>query len=91
MAVEAADAPADGVVFGEQVVEQPALGLSEGEVQGVAESVELLADVPAERVEDVLGVESADEAVEDPPPVVAEDVAEHGADADAASVDDLLA
>ena len=90
VAAEAADALADGVMFGQQVVEQPALGLPPGQVQCVAEPVELSADVPAQRGENVLGVESADEAVENPPAVAAKDVAQHGPDADAAPVDDLL-
>ena len=34
--VEVADALADGVVFGQQVGEQPAVGLSQGQVQRVA-------------------------------------------------------
>jgi len=44
----------------------------------------------AQRREDALAVETANQTVEDAPTVGAEDVAQHRADADAAAVENLL-
>ena len=74
----------------DQVGEQEAVGLAQCQAQGIPEQLQVRANVPAERVQDVRAGPSGDQAVEDAPAIEAEDVAEHAPDADAAPVEDLL-
>ena len=90
VAVEVLHAPVEVVVSAEQVGEQEAVGLAERQTQGVTEQFQTRANVPAERVQDLRGGPSGDQAVEDAPAVEAEDVAEHAPDTDTASVENLL-
>ena len=90
MPVEVLHAPVEVVVSAEQVGEQEAIGLAQGQTQGITEQLQARANLPAERVQDVRAGPSGDQPVEDAPAIEAEDVAEHAPDAEAAAVEDFL-
>ena len=66
------------------------IGLAQLQPRRVPELVDLAADMSAERREDDLPVEPANQTVEVVPTVGAEDNRQHGSDADAATVEHLL-
>ena len=63
--VEVGDAPVEVVVLPEQVRQDDAVGVPQGHRQGVAQPLELAADVAAEGAENGLPVEAVHQAVED--------------------------
>ena len=78
------------IMLAQQIAQDQAVGRAEGEAKGIADPLNLVHDMMAERGQDGVPFEPLGQPVENPPSVHPEDVGENAADARTAAVENLL-
>ena len=86
LSVQPLDAFVQRIVLAQQVAQDEAFDRTQLQAQRIAEALELVRDVMAERDEDGVGVHPPGQPVEDAPSVSAEDIGQDAAHAHAATV-----